>query len=414
MNDHHYGRKFPLIPRGLRLAALLLTAAALINLLAACDSDAPAVQAISATLPGESVVLLATDPATAAPPSRTPTATLTLTITPSVMPSPTVTASPTVTPSPSVTSSPTVTASPTLSPTPTSTPTPEPFTDHYSLHRPVPDGAASVVIDRVYPYGGTQRGAFQVHSGVEFFNPRFSPAIAAAAGTVYYAGSDRERIFGPSANYYGNVIVIDHGVRMPEGDTLYTLYGHLEDIDVMTGQRVERGQQIGRVGSTGIAIGSHLHFEVRIGDPDDFYSTRNPDLYLLPMPDTAMLVGRVTDPDGNLIPEVPVQLRRAGTNGRAIYETYSYGADVPNSSIVWGENFARGDIRPGDYEVYVSTLNGQTVFRETVTLDPANATFLEIVIPAGLQFYPSLNSQSTDETTPYPTPESSGTPQNFG
>ncbi len=308
-----------------------------------------------------------------------------------------------------------MTPSPTLTPTQTFTPTPEPYVDHYSLYRPVTDNAPAVVIDRTYPFGGTQRGAFQVHSGVEFFNPRYSPIIAADNGTIFYAGTDATTIFGPSANYYGNLVVIDHGVRLPEGQALYTLYGHMEDIMVETGQQVQRGEQLGRVGATGIAIGSHLHFEVRIGDPYDFYeSPRNPDLYIYPMEETGMLVGRVVDENGNFIPEVPILLRRAGTNGRAIYETFSYGEGPTNPTNVWNENFTRGDIRPGEYEVFINTLYGQTVFEQVVSIQPDNATFIEVVIPADLQFYPDFRSESADDTELYPTETPTATPQSFG
>lgn len=307
------------------------------------------------------------------------------------------------TPTPSNTPTPSATF------TPSPTPTPAPFVDHYSLGRPISERGVNV-IDRVYPYGGTQRGAFQVHSGVEFVNPRFTPVQAADDGVIFYAGSDTETVFGPYGNYYGNVIVIDHGYRLPEGERLFTLYGHLEDIDVATGEVVEAGQVIGRVGATGIAIGSHLHFEVRVEDPFDFMgATRNPDLYLVPQPESAMLVGKVVDTNGDMLANVPVQLRRAGSGGRATYETFTYGGDPAQSSPMWDENFTRGDVRPGEYEVFVQTLYGQTVFRETVTLSSENATYIVIELPTGLVFSPDLNSSPADETELYDLPTATPT-----
>ena len=62
---------------------------------------------------------------------------------------------------------------------------------------------------------------------------------------------------------------------------LYTLYGHLSEIDVQVGQQVTAGQQIGKVGQAGIATGSHLHFEVRLGE-NTYQASRNPELWLTP------------------------------------------------------------------------------------------------------------------------------------
>ncbi|HOW28662.1 MAG TPA: M23 family metallopeptidase, partial [Elusimicrobiota bacterium] len=69
----------------------------------------------------------------------------------------------------------------------------------------------------------------------------------------------------------GNLVIIKHagGIR--------TWYGHLSSIAVEPGQNVRRGQLIGRVGSTGLATGPHLHFEVR----DRYGRPLNPRKYLL-------------------------------------------------------------------------------------------------------------------------------------
>jgi murein DD-endopeptidase MepM/ murein hydrolase activator NlpD len=89
------------------------------------------------------------------------------------------------------------------------------------------------------------------HRGIDIGGSRGSPIVAAESGVVLRA----ERNTG-----YGNNVIIDHG----NGFT--TLYAHLTSLSVVTGQVVEQGRQIGSMGSTGSATGTHLHFEVRFGE----------------------------------------------------------------------------------------------------------------------------------------------------
>jgi murein DD-endopeptidase MepM/ murein hydrolase activator NlpD len=89
------------------------------------------------------------------------------------------------------------------------------------------------------------------HKAVDIANRGGGPIIAADSGSVIAAGWD--------ASGYGNRVLIDHGNGM------ITLYGHLSALQVQAGQRVNRGDQIGMMGSTGRSTGTHLHFEIRQG-----------------------------------------------------------------------------------------------------------------------------------------------------
>jgi murein DD-endopeptidase MepM/ murein hydrolase activator NlpD len=98
---------------------------------------------------------------------------------------------------------------------------------------------------------------WQLHAGVDLAAPGGTPIYAAADGQVVRAGWN-----GGNGNY----TCVSHGLY--QGQNLSTCYGHQSAILVNVGQWVQRGQLIGRVGTTGASTGYHLHFEVRLnGSP---------------------------------------------------------------------------------------------------------------------------------------------------
>jgi murein DD-endopeptidase MepM/ murein hydrolase activator NlpD len=100
---------------------------------------------------------------------------------------------------------------------------------------------------------------WRLHTGMDIGAGMGSPIVAAADGQVVRAGYS-----GGSGNY----TCIHHGRY--QGDGIATCYAHQSQMLVSPGQRVRRGQLIGRVGSTGNSTGPHLHFEVRLdGTPVD-------------------------------------------------------------------------------------------------------------------------------------------------
>ncbi len=92
-------------------------------------------------------------------------------------------------------------------------------------------------------------GGGAMHSGLDFKGPIGTPILAAADGKVSFAGVQ---------SGYGNCVEITHA------NGLVTRYAHLSGFNVALGQKVTRGIQIARMGSTGRSTGSHLHFEVRL------------------------------------------------------------------------------------------------------------------------------------------------------
>jgi murein DD-endopeptidase MepM/ murein hydrolase activator NlpD len=101
---------------------------------------------------------------------------------------------------------------------------------------------------RTYVYDGREIDR-QVHFGFDLASTRQSPVPAANGGVVVYA---------EPLTIYGNTVIVDHGLG------LQTLYAHLSSVAVKRGDTVTRGQELGRTGATGLALGDHLHFEVLV------------------------------------------------------------------------------------------------------------------------------------------------------
>ncbi len=89
----------------------------------------------------------------------------------------------------------------------------------------------------------------RAHKGIDYGAPRGTPIRAAGDGKVIFAGV---------RSGFGNVVMVQHG------GAYTTLYGHMDKIAVKNGARIEQGQTLGTVGSTGLATGPHLHYEFHV------------------------------------------------------------------------------------------------------------------------------------------------------
>jgi len=107
---------------------------------------------------------------------------------------------------------------------------------------------AAFADQRTYVYKGKEVDR-QTHLGFDLASFTGTPIVAANRGKV---------VLAEELGIYGNCVIIDHGLGVQ------SLYGHLSSIDVKVGDTVEKSQQIGRSGMTGMAAGDHLHFTMLV------------------------------------------------------------------------------------------------------------------------------------------------------
>jgi len=286
----------------------------------------------------------------------------------------------------------TATAAPTPTPTPlpldllpsrswaTFEPGPAEVNDHFWVGQAFIAATYNQIAAPSYQFGSTAGGRYRPHHGIDIANPSGSPVLAAAEGTVVHAGLDDPALLGPYNNFYGNTVVIllDQKLQVGGGNLdVFLLYGHLSQVNVSAGQRVAPGDLVGAVGMTGIAIGPHLHVEMRLG-ANTYQHSVNPYLWLKPLPGNGAVAVRLLTADGRSWPGQRLTLARF-VDGRAVWgrviETY-----LDNENILpdpaWGENGAMGDV-PAGYYVLVGNVNGESVRTEFFVRE-GQTTFVEL------------------------------------
>ncbi|MEI9966974.1 MAG: peptidoglycan DD-metalloendopeptidase family protein [Candidatus Moraniibacteriota bacterium] len=110
----------------------------------------------------------------------------------------------------------------------------------------------SFTVTQKYGKATCKNCGYSFHNGIDFAAPTGTKVMAAADGKVVGTGN-----MGDDA--YGRWVAIEH---TGDAEGLVTLYGHLSSVSVSNGKKVDQGDQIGKVGSTGNSTGPHLHFTV--------------------------------------------------------------------------------------------------------------------------------------------------------
>jgi len=175
--------------------------------------------------------------------------------------------------------------------------------------------------------------------------------LAAGDGKVIWVGYGLYRgVLGDLSDPYGKVVVIQHDFGF-QGQGLYTVYGHLQQIDVPRGQYLSAGDVIGLVGETGKVTGPHLHFEVRVG-AFDFFSTLNPELWLVPPQGWGILAGRIMGISDQPLYEKVFYIKNLESEQTWKARTYGFGA--AKGDPYYQENVAVSDLPAGRYELKIS------------------------------------------------------------
>jgi murein DD-endopeptidase MepM/ murein hydrolase activator NlpD len=252
--------------------------------------------------------------------------------------------------------------------------------DHFWVGRPFLPDAPTQLASPSYQFGSTAGDRYRPHHGMDISNPFGTPVLAATEGEVVHAGPDDVEMLGPYNNFYGNTVVIRLARRLTVGDgqlDVYLLYGHLSQVFTAVGQQVQPGDVVGAVGMTGIAIGPHLHVEMRLG-ANTYRHSVNPYLWVQSPGDTGAVAVRLLTADGRTWPGARLTLARF-EGGRATWarmiETY---LDTENigPDPTWGENGAMDGAPPGSY-VIVGAVNGERI-RAELTVNAGQTTFVEI------------------------------------
>jgi len=272
---------------------------------------------------------------------------------------------------------------------------PTPF-DHFYFSRPIGADQVNWPLQN-YRYGGE---FFEdvVHTGVDIPAPTGTPVLAAGSGKVIFSGYGAYRAgLDVLSDPYGIAVIIRHDFGY-QGQPLFSLYGHLSETDVVVGQYIGMGEEIGQVGSTGKVTGPHLHFELRLGE-NNYYTTRNPELWIAPPQGWGVLAGKMIDRFGGLIYKQPFLVISDNT-GEYFYGR-SYGSSSVNSDEFYNENVVVGDLPAGKYTMQVNYED--IYYSESIDIFPGQVSYFYFWGGSGFEIAPPFPPAAFDPlNTPIP------------
>ncbi len=269
--------------------------------------------------------------------------------------------------------------------------------DHFYFVRPNPADQVNWPLPD-YRYGGV---FFEntVHTGIDIDADAGTPVLAAGPGTVVWAGwglfsGEKTNTSDP----YGQAVSLRHDFGY-QGQELFTVYAHMARVDVVVGQYVKTGEQLGLVGNTGNTTGPHLHFEVRLG-MNTFNHTLNPELWLAPPQGWGVLVGRLNQSNSFPLQTYPVLVTSEETGQKR--EVRTYGVSATNPDPYYKENLVLSDLPAGLYRV--SLLLDEREYQFWARIHPGQVTYFTFNPRSGFRLAaPPTPALDFVPTTPTPT-----------
>jgi len=242
--------------------------------------------------------------------------------------------------------------------------------DHFYFSRPIAANDINWPLPD-YRYGGVFF-ADVVHTGVDIPAHPGTPVIAAGPGKITWAGYGLYHGIVNPDDPYGLAVLIRHDYGF-QGQRLYTMYGHLNRVDVQKGQHVETADQIGLSGQTGKVTGPHLHFEVRLGQ-DAQFTTRNPELWLVPPQGWGVLAGRVMNNRGVPVYGQIVDIVSQASN--QVWKARTYSQGNVRSDEYYRENVVISDLPAGRYDIYIRYLDRN--YSMEIQIDPGQVSYFTL------------------------------------